>query len=60
MSEITLFSTANEGTPARRLQPGKVGLEKNLQSLCEHNMEEFFGEKNSRSRLNRLNRNTNS
>lgn len=43
MSEITLFSTANEGKPARRLQPGKVGLEKNLQSLCEHNMEEFFG-----------------
>ena len=43
MSEITLFSTADKGMAARRLQPGKASLEKDLQTLCEHNMEEFFG-----------------
>ena len=43
MPEITLFSTAGGEKPARRLQPRKVGLEKDLQTLCEHNMEEFFG-----------------
>lgn len=43
MSEITLFSITGEGKTATRLQPGKANLEKNLQALCEHNMEEFFG-----------------